>query len=144
MRCTPTFSVSRCLPNALRTKINAFTLSLWVTPLLLNPPDMALFRNFYPAQQLACTSTKSKIASFVGRVSVSRVACFTGRREHQQYQNINSYLGPNLTSVLHRSRSIGTARLYLTFTSPSTTASELHTCISQAKRYAAQPNSCHG
>jgi hypothetical protein len=37
-------------------------------------------------------------------------------------------------SVLHRSQSIGVARLYLTFTSPSTTASELHTCTIQAKR----------
>jgi hypothetical protein len=63
-------------------KINAFTLSPWVTPLLLRPPDTALFRIFYPAQQLACTSTRSKIASFVGQVYVSRVACFIGRREY--------------------------------------------------------------
>jgi hypothetical protein len=46
-------------------------------------------------------------------------------------------LGPSLTSVLHRSRSIGTARLYLTFSSPSTTASELHTYTTQAKRHVA-------
>jgi len=38
----------------------------------------------------------------------------------------------------------GTTRLYLTFTLPSTTASELHTCAPQAKRHAAQPNSRHG
>jgi hypothetical protein len=44
-------------------------------------------------------------------------------------------LGPNLTSALHRSRSVGTARPYLTFTSPSTTASKLHTCTTQAKRH---------
>jgi hypothetical protein len=34
-------------------------------------------------------------------------------------------LGPSLTSVLHRSWSIDTARPYLTFISPSTTVSEL-------------------
>ena len=51
-------------------------------------------------------------------------------------------LSPSLTSALHRSRSIGTTRLYLTFTSPSTTASELHTC--EAKRHVAQPNSRPG
>jgi hypothetical protein len=53
-------------------------------------------------------------------------------------------LGPSLTSVFHRSWSIGTARPYLTFTSPSTTASELHNCAPQAKRHVAQPNSRHG
>jgi hypothetical protein len=46
-------------------------------------------------------------------------------------------LGPSLTFVLHRSRSIGTARLYLTFSSPSTTASVLHTCTPRAKRHVA-------
>jgi hypothetical protein len=44
---------------------------------------------------------------------------------------------PSLTSVLHRSRSIDTARFYLTFTSPSTTASELHTCTTRVKRHVA-------
>jgi hypothetical protein len=53
-------------------------------------------------------------------------------------------LGPSLTSVLHRSQTIGTARLYLTFTSPSTIAFELHTCAPQAKRHVAQPNSRQG
>ena len=53
-------------------------------------------------------------------------------------------LGPSLTSAIQCSRSIGTTRLYLTFTLPSTTASELHTCAPQAKRHAAQPNSRHG
>jgi hypothetical protein len=46
-------------------------------------------------------------------------------------------LGPSLTSVLHHSRSISTARLYLTFTLSSTTASKLHTCTTQAKRHVA-------
>jgi hypothetical protein len=46
-------------------------------------------------------------------------------------------LGPSLMSALHHSRSIGMARLYLTFTSPSTTASELHTCTTRAKRHVA-------
>jgi hypothetical protein len=46
-------------------------------------------------------------------------------------------LGPSLMSALHRSRSVGAARLYLTFTSASTTASELHTCTTQAKRHVA-------
>jgi hypothetical protein len=35
---------------------------------------------FYLTQQLACTFTRSKITSFVGQISVYRVACFTGRR----------------------------------------------------------------
>ena len=35
-------------------------------------------------------------------------------------------LGPSLTSILHRSQSIGMARPYLTFTSPSTTAPKLY------------------
>ena len=48
-------------------------------------------------------------------------------------------LGPSLTSVLHRSQSIGTTRPYLTFTSPSTTAFEIHTYAPQAKRHVAQP-----
>jgi hypothetical protein len=52
-------------------------------------------------------------------------------------------LGPSFTFVLHRSRSIGTVRPYLTITSPSTTVSELHTCTPQAKRHVAQPNSHH-
>ena len=47
-------------------------------------------------------------------------------------------LGPSLASALHHSRSVGTARLYLTFTLPLTTVSELHTCASQAKRHVAQ------
>jgi L-lactate permease len=46
-------------------------------------------------------------------------------------------LGPSLTSALHHFRSIGTARLYLTFTPPSTTVSEHHTCTTQAKRHVA-------
>jgi hypothetical protein len=46
-------------------------------------------------------------------------------------------LGPSPTSALHRSRFIGMTCLYLTFTSPSTTASELHTCTTQAKRHVA-------
>jgi hypothetical protein len=46
-------------------------------------------------------------------------------------------LGPSLTFALHRSWSIGMAHVYLTFTSPSTTASELHTCTTQAKRHVA-------
>jgi hypothetical protein len=53
-------------------------------------------------------------------------------------------LSPSFTSVLHHSRSVGTARLYLTFTSPSTTASELYTCTPQAKRHVVQPSSRHG
>ena len=40
--------------------------------------------------------------------------------------------------VLHRSRSIGTTRLYLIFSSSSTTAFELHTCTPQAKRHVAR------
>jgi hypothetical protein len=46
-------------------------------------------------------------------------------------------LGLSLTSVLHYSRSVGTARLYLPFSSPLTTAFELHTCTTQAKRHVA-------
>jgi hypothetical protein len=37
----------------------------------------------------------------------------------------------------HHSRFIGMTRLYLTFTPPSTTVFELHTCTTQAKRYVA-------
>jgi hypothetical protein len=44
-------------------------------------------------------------------------------------------LSPSLMSAIHYSRSIGTTRLYLTFTQPSTTASELHTYTTQAKRH---------
>jgi hypothetical protein len=41
---------------------------------------------------------------------------------------------------LHSSRSVSTACLYLTFTSPSTTASEFHICTPQTNRHVAQPN----
>jgi hypothetical protein len=44
-------------------------------------------------------------------------------------------LSLSLTSVLHHFRSIGTARPYLTFTSPSITAFELQTCTPPAKRH---------
>jgi hypothetical protein len=44
-------------------------------------------------------------------------------------------LSRSLMSALHRSRSIGTTRLYLTLTPPLTTASKLDTCITQGKRH---------
>jgi hypothetical protein len=40
-----------------------------------------------------------------------------------------------LTSVLHHCRSVGMARLYLTFTSSSTAAFELYTCTTQGRRH---------
>jgi hypothetical protein len=48
-------------------------------------------------------------------------------------------LGLSIMSVLYHSQSIGRARAYLTFTSPSTTASELHTCAPQVKKHVTQP-----
>jgi hypothetical protein len=44
---------------------------------------------------------------------------------------------PKIMSDLHHSRSIGTAHLYLSFTPPLITASELHTCTTQAKKHVA-------
>jgi len=44
-------------------------------------------------------------------------------------------VSPSLTSALHRSRSVSTTRLYLTFSSLSTTVSELHIWTPQAKRH---------
>jgi hypothetical protein len=46
--------------------------------------------------------------------------------------------------VLHRSWSISTTCPYLTFSSSSTTAFELHTCTPKVKRHVVQPNSRHG
>jgi hypothetical protein len=54
---------------------------------------------------------------------------------HRGWSPTSWSLDPSLTSALHRSRSISTTHLYLTFSSSSTTASEFHTCIIQAKRH---------
>jgi hypothetical protein len=82
-----------------------------------------------------CTSsvlTRStlSLSSTLALVDISDVS-------HRDWSPASWSLGPSLTSALHCSRSIGMARLYLTFFSLSTTASELHTCTTQAKRHVA-------
>jgi hypothetical protein len=62
-------------PSALRTRIEGFTLSRWVTPLLLQPLTRLCSQVI---QQLACSSIESKFASFVGQEPVPRITFFTG------------------------------------------------------------------
>jgi hypothetical protein len=91
----------------------------------------------------------STCTSFVLTRSIRSLPCTLARVDvpdvsHRGWLPDLWSLGPSLTFALHRSQSIGTARPYSTFTSSSTTASKLYTCIIQAKRHVALLNSRRG
>jgi hypothetical protein len=121
-------------------------------PKLPNPLASSVLHTFPPPRRVSPPSLIGWPPSPLSPAGLARPPSWLGQHGHSHVHlrlsmsqvsvTVASHpaswsLGLSLTSALHRSQSIGTARLYLTFTSPSTTVSELHTCSTQAKRHVA-------
>jgi hypothetical protein len=113
--------------------------------LRLNPPNRprVAYSIRVPRNSMRVTTVLDRLATKSSRASARR-AClpsWLGQHGHSLVQMSATmaghppyqFLDPSLTSVLHRSRSIDMARPYFPFISPSTTASELHTCASKSR-----------
>ena len=96
------------------------------------PPLEACYRRPRPPGRQVFQSLRSTCSTVVLTRSTRSLPCTLALADVPRCQPPLLVTRSSSSSV-QASRSIGTAHPYLTFTSPSTTISELHTCASKAR-----------